>query len=112
MPLIMAGIGILIGIWYDRKYFMVRDGEDEAENAEEAAGAETAGALSSDQEDHAGAETVEALSPVEEDHAGTEEIASGSIQANLKKMFERVDENEESEPDIAMDGAAEPEEGV
>ena len=75
---------------------MVRDGEDEAENAEEAAGAETAGALSSDQEDH----------------AGTEEIAAGSIQANLKKMFERVDENEESEPDIAMDGAAEPEEGV
>ena len=97
VPQIKAGIGLLIGIWYDRKYFMVKDGEDEAENVGEAAGAETAGALSSDQEDHAGAKTVEALSPVEEDHAGTEEIASGSIQANLKKMFENIEEDEEDE---------------
>ena len=89
---------------------MVRDGEDEAENAGEESGTETIEAASEVREGAVGVEETAAAENV--DSTGVEEAASGSIQANLKKMFERVDENEESEPDIAMDGAAEPEEGV
>ncbi len=78
LAIILAAIGVGIGIWYDRKYFMVKDGEDEAENAEEASDADA----------------VETVSAEKVDDAGVEEAASGSMQQNLKKMFENIEEDE------------------
>ena len=78
LAIILSAIGVGIGIWYDRKYFMVKDGEDEAENAEEASDADA----------------VEMVSAEKVDDAGVEEAASGSMQQNLKKMFENIEEDE------------------
>lgn len=78
LAIILSAIGVGIGIWYDRKYFMVKDGEDEAENAEEASDADA----------------VETVSAEKVDDAGVEEAASGSMQQNLKKMFENIEEDE------------------
>lgn len=78
LAIILAAIGVGIGIWYDRKYFMVKDGEDEAENAEEASDADA----------------VETVSAEKVDDASVEEAASGSMQQNLKKMFENIEEDE------------------
>lgn len=81
LQIAMAAVGLVIGIWVDRKYFMVKD-EPEGDTAEtlpvegEAENVVTPGADIS----------VQNILPSGEDDPDQEE--AGSMQQRLKKMFE------------------------
>ena len=84
LQLALAAVGLLIGIWVDRKYFMVKD-EQEEDTAETAETLPVEG--EADKAGLTGADlSVQNNPPSGVDEQDQEE--TGSMQQRLKKMFE------------------------
>lgn len=82
LQLLLAVIGLGIGVWVDRKYFMVKD---EPENEDLPEGEEAAEEVTSG----TGA-AAQSIQPSAADKGPEEE--AGSMQQRLKKMFENHEE--------------------
>lgn len=87
----LAVIGLGIGVWWDRKFYMVKD---EPENEALPEGEEGAA------DDGPGTAIQKIQSSSADDEAGDE---TGSMQQRLKKMFEKHDEEFDEEHDEKTD---------
>lgn len=77
LQLLLAVIGLGIGVWVDRKYFMEKDEPEEVN--EEVSLEEAAGDAEGQQ-----------ASPPAVEQAATEEIEEESVQKRLKRMFDET----------------------
>lgn len=85
----LAVIGLGIGVWWDRKFYMVKD---EPENEALPEGEEGA--------EDGGPGTGEAIQKIQSSDADDEPgDGTGSMQQRLKKMFEKHNENSDEEQD-------------